>query len=291
MATLREMMADNGYESNDDYSYHIKCLLSSQTGDIRCLNVEGAPGRRKTAFANALATSLQYRHVLYHDFSREDALKVPVPVAGDDEDESSEKIERVSRFDHTMSDACAFSEGERTIVILDQLQAAPFADHIRLYKFIRSHQWDSAATQFFANKNKLLVFLISEEPLYHSLQKHSFRVWVNDTSVGDKRYRAEDFHLQNDAQDLIDALRGLFAEVGVMPTFSEFAHILNDIQLNVRTAEELTHSIYGWTEGITLDALRAEALREELDTVMSAIETYIGVDEVELSFANFSVPE
>ena len=292
MPSLRELMADNGYESNDDYSYHVKCLLSSQTGDIRCLNIEGVPGRRKTAFANALATSLDYRHVLYHDFSRESAVKsIVAPVIDEESGEEIEKIERIPPFDHIVNDACAFSEGERTILILDQLQAAPFADHIRLYKFIRSRRWESASTEFYANRNKLLVFIISEEPLYHSLQKHSFRVWVSDSSMADKRYRAEDFGLAHDAQPVVDSLLTLFTEVGVMPTFSEFGHILNDIQLNVRTATELIHSIFGWTEGITHDALRAEQLKDAIDAVMQRIEEFIGVDEVELSFANFSVPE
>jgi len=291
MATLREMMSENGYESNDDYSYHIKCLLSSRTGDIRCLNVDGTPGRRKTAFANALATSLQYRHVLYHDFTREQFMVQAPQAATDEASKQNAKSARISSFDRVVSDACAFSEGERTILILDQLQAAPFADHIRLYKFVRKHHWFAANTKYFANKNKLLVFLISEEPLYHSLQKHSFQVWVSETSPGHKLYRAEDFRLQGDAQPVIDALRELFTHIGVMPTFSEFAHILNDIQLNVRTAEELMHSIYGWTEGISYDALRSREIGKNIDGAMEAIEAYIVGDVVELNFANFSVPE
>ena len=263
MPSLRELMADNGYESNDDFSYHVKCLLSSQTGDLRCLNIEGAPGRRKTAFANALATSLEYKHVLYHDFSRESAPKIiSAPIVDEETGEEIEKVERIPPFDHTVNDACAFSEGDRTILIVDQLQAAPFAEHIRLYKFIRSCRWESANTEFFANRNKLLVFLISEDRLYHSLQKHSFRVWVSDSSMTDKRYRAEDFGLERDAQAVIDSLLTLFTEVGVMPTFSEFGHILNDIQLNIRTSDELIHSIFGWTEGIAHDALKAEPLQD-----------------------------
>jgi hypothetical protein len=291
MATLREMMSDNGYESNDDYSYHVRCLLSNRTGAIRCLNIDGTPGRRKTAFANALATSLQYRHVLYHDFTLPESVTKKLQAAVDEEPKQTDKSSQVSSFDRVMIDACAYSEGDGTILILDQLQAAPFANHIRIYKFVRSHQWLAANTEFYANKNKLLIFLISEQPLYHSLQKHSFRVWVSDTSLGDKLYRAEDFRLQRNAQPVVDALRLLFVQIGVMPTTSEFAHILDDVQLNVRTAEELINSIFGWTEGISLEVLRAREIRNNLDQTMEAIEAYIGVDVVELDFANFSVPE
>ncbi|MEM7292141.1 MAG: hypothetical protein AAF420_01940 [Pseudomonadota bacterium] len=291
MPSLREIMADNGYESNDDYSYHVRCLLSSQSNDIRCLNIEGTAGRRKTAFANALAHALDYNHVLYHDFSRDIAVEHTEDAEPETSVDEPGKDKRVSPFDSIMSDTCAFSEGDRTILILDQLQAAPFAEHIRLYKFIRSHEWHTADTQFFANKGKLLLFLISEEALYHSLQKHSFRVWVSGTSIGGNSYRAEDFRLESDIQPVIEALRNLFLAIGVMPTYSEFGKILNDIQINVRTREELIHSIFGWTEGIDQDVLHSSEINQHLMTTMGAVENFIGVDEVELSFANFSVPE
>ncbi len=289
MTTLLEKMAANGYESNDDYSYHIKCLLNSRSDDIHCLNIEGAPGRRKTAFANALATSLEYQHVLYHDFSDEQPIPPTPPAVSDDDGEPLTTPTPVSAFDHVMSDACAFSEGEQTVVILDQLQAAQFARHIQLYQFIRSGEWHSSDTQFFANRDKLLMFLISEEPLYHSLQKHSFRVWVNATSMSSQPYRAEDFDLATDIQAVINALHALFSKIGVMPTLSEFARILHDIQHNVRTDEELIHSIYGWSEGITQEVLHAREVGAEISRTMLTIEAYLGVDEVELSADNFVV--
>ncbi|MEM7207672.1 MAG: hypothetical protein AAF434_07620 [Pseudomonadota bacterium] len=291
MASLRERMADNGFESNDDYSYHVKCLLGSHSDDLRTLNVEGAPGRRKTAFASALANSLDYTHVLYHDFSRDNVDRENVVEVETEDADAMPALPPVSRFDQIMSDACAFSEGDPTIVILDQLQAAPFAEHIRLYNFICSKEWHSADTQFYANKQKLLVFLISESRLYHSLQKHSFRVWVNDASLGNKRYRAADFQLNEEIQGVIDSMHLLFTHIGVMPTHSEFARLLNDIQLHVRTRNELIHSIFGWTEGIEQSLLHSPELESFVDDAIAAVEDYIGVDEVEITESNFSVIE
>ncbi|MFW5969052.1 MAG: hypothetical protein ACOCP9_00280, partial [Halofilum sp. (in: g-proteobacteria)] len=87
MATLRERMADYGFESNIDYGYHIRCVLSQPTEQVPALNVEGDSGRRKTAFASALAAALDYPQRVYHDFTQqhEPPPKVIPPPSKDEE--------------------------------------------------------------------------------------------------------------------------------------------------------------------------------------------------------------
>ncbi len=69
MPSLREKLAQHGFESNDDYEFQVRCLLESPTRTLRTLNIEGDGERRKTAFSTALARALEFPHVLYHDFT------------------------------------------------------------------------------------------------------------------------------------------------------------------------------------------------------------------------------
>ena len=61
--------AEFGFESNEDYEFPLRTLFDARISHVRTLHVAGESGRRKTAFANALARALEYPHVLYHDFS------------------------------------------------------------------------------------------------------------------------------------------------------------------------------------------------------------------------------
>ena len=281
MATLRERLAENGFESNVDYAYHLRCVLSQANDHIPALNVEGDSGRRKTAFATALAAALEYPQRVYHDFTqRTDPPPKVVPPPSRDEDGREEPP--IPAFERAMSDACAFSEGEKTVLILDQLQGADFRDHIRLYEFLAGGEWHFRDVTFVANPQNLLVLLISEESLYHSLQKASFSAWVPKAAIGEADYEPADFGLGPDAAELMRGLGELFRALGVQPTPSEFRKLLNDIQHNVRTPDELMHSIYGWTEGIDRNLLLAEPVRQRIAALMPVIEEYVGVEHVEL---------
>ena len=88
MATLKQRMASHGFESNDDYEYPIRLLLSHSTRHLRALNIEGDSHRRKTAFASALAQALEYENVIYHDFTQvnDPGPITSLPAVVDDDD-------------------------------------------------------------------------------------------------------------------------------------------------------------------------------------------------------------
>jgi hypothetical protein len=278
MTSLREKMASYGFESNESYDYIVRCLQNSPGPTIRCLNIEGNGGRRKTAFANALAHAMEAEHVLYHDFTQEEPPAQPTIVKIPDDDEGHEEPPIVL-LDRIMSDVCAFSEAEKTILVLDQLHAADFKDHIRIYRFLTEKEWHYGDASFYANRKNLFVFLVSEEPLYHSLQKNSFKVWIAGPSSSHVPYRPADFKLGADAEPVLNALYGLFEKLGIFPTFSEYKKIVYDIQHNVRCTNDLKTSIYGWTEAIDKNQLMSEEIHEMILDIMPEIEAFIGFDE------------
>ncbi|EDY86887.1 hypothetical protein GP5015_115 [gamma proteobacterium HTCC5015] len=281
MSTLKQRMAENGFESNESYDFVLKALRHPHERVIPCLNVEGDGGRRKTAFANALAHAIDdIEHHFYHDFSQPEPTPAPVYVKLDDEDEGKEEPP-VPALDRALCDACAYSEGEPTILILDQLHEADFKDQIRLYQFLSSHEWPFRDTFFSANYKNLMVFIVSEEPVYHSLQKQSFRVWVDAVSDRAMEWTAEDFGLDEDIQPVMDALAPLFEKLEVTPTYSEYQKILRDIPRVVHTAEDLANTVFGWTEGVSRPRLRAPDIQYVVqEEVMPAIEQYIGVEDI-----------
>ncbi|MDZ7747918.1 MAG: hypothetical protein U5K43_02990 [Halofilum sp. (in: g-proteobacteria)] len=290
MYALREKMAEHGFESNIDYAYHVRCALSQPDRQIPALNVEGDSGRRKTAFAMALAHALEYPERVYHDFTEVNSPP-PKVVPPPSTDEDGREEPPIPAFERALIDACAFSEGEKTVLILDQLQAADFREHLRLYRFLVEREWHFRDAAFTANPQNLFVLLISEEGLYHSLQKASFSAWVPRAAVGDHDYTPGDFGLGPEAEPMMDALAGLFRELGVQPTPSEFRKLLHDIQHNVRTADDLTHSIYGWTEGIDRTLIVSERIQRRIAEIMPLIEEFVGVEHVEITAADGSVDE
>lgn len=288
MSLLRQKMAENGFESNESYDYVIKCLQSAPLNTIPCLNIEGKTGRHKTAFASALAQSLDAVHVLYHDFTQEENITTTILVTQNNDDTDGKKQPPVLALDRIFSDACALSEAEKTILILDQLHIADFKDHIRLYQFLMSHEWTYYDTTFYANPKNLLLFIISEELIYHSLQKQSFRVWVASSSSRTMPYHATDFQLNENANALLNNLNALFNQLELMPTYSEYRKIIHDIQHNMHTSADLCTSIYGWAEGVNREKLQSQAIQSFIqENVMPVIEAFIGIDEsVELSSDN-----
>ena len=280
MTSLREKMALHGFESNDDYEFQVRCLLDGPCRQLRTLNIEGDSERRKSAFATALARALEFPHLLYLDFTEAHPAP-PDLILPPSQDELGREEPPIDPLDQTVSEACAQSEGEPTVLILDQLQAADFREHIRLHRLINDCFWEVRGGRYYANQRHLLLFLISESPLYHSLQKESFRVWVGRVSERQAQYRPADFGLGAEAAPLFAAMTELFRALGTAPTHSEFAHILIDLQLHVRTIEHLRLSLYGRAEGITRDALAAPALTAALNAVVEAAQALLVTEHIE----------
>lgn len=278
--SLRQKLASFGFESNDDYEYALRLLFEAKPTGVRCLNIVGESGRRKTAFAHALASALEYPHILYHDFTQVETPTAAVMV--DAESGATQTIEAaVTAFDRAVTEACAYSEGARVALILDQIQASEFQEQIRLYQFAHTREWSSVIGQVMANPSTLLLILISETPLYHSLQKLAFKVWA-DTSGGFLEFDPKDFGLGVEFQPVFRAFGEAFRELGQAPTQSEFAHIVDDLVQRVRTLDHLRTSLYGWMENLDRDRLMALQVSAALEVVVELLSQLYGVEEIEI---------
>jgi hypothetical protein len=278
--SLRKKLAAFGFESNDDYEFALRCLFDAEQSHLRVLHVDGAGGRRKTAFANALAHALEYPHVLYHDFSREQPPPAAVPVLLEDGTMGAPEP-GATAFDRAVTEACAFSEGARTILILDQLQAADFADQIRIYHYATQREWTGVAGTVRANPRNLLLVLISEQVLYHSLAKISYRVWT-DAQRAYLDYRPDEYGLGPDAQQLFGTLARVFEAAGASPTPREFERLLQDLLHRVRSEDQLRQALFGWAEGVDRARLYAPELMPLLQEAIDALARYLGHDQVEM---------
>jgi hypothetical protein len=277
---LRQQLAEHGFESNDDYDYQVRSLFQARIEHLRCLHIAGESGRRKTALASALAHALAYPRVLYLDFSQPEPPPPPMPaITGEDAISSNEPA--LGAFERIVLEACAFSEAERCVLILDQLQAADFRDQIRLFQFVQTREWTGASGSVKANQRNLLLVLVSEQPIYHSLAHLAYRIWA-DASGGRFDYRPEDFGLGLDARALFAAFGALFDAVDAIPTPSELRRIVDDTLAHARTAEQLRHSVFGWMERIDRTQLFSPALTPHVEHVVQAINQYVGIDEIEL---------
>lgn len=274
-------MARYGFESNDDYGFQVRCLMESPARTLRSLNIEGDSERRKTAFATALARALELR-TLYHDFT-EQAPPLPDVILPPAKDEMGREEPPIERLDQVVSEACAYSEGTPTVLILDQLQVADFRQHLRINRLICDLIWTFRGARFYANPRNLLVFLISEEPLYHSLQRVSYRVWVGRVSEEQIEYDPAHFGLGEEARGLFAALTDLFRQTGAGPTPSELERIIHDLHHHVRTLEQLRHCLYGWSEAVDRHRLQDPAVRPALLSVLDALEGYLAAEVVEIS--------
>lgn len=278
--SLRHRLADFGFESNADYDYALRCVFDAEQTHLRVLHVDGRGGRRKTAFANALAHALDYPHILYHDFS---GPHLPPPALAVQLDDGSVGPPEpgLSAFERAVSEACAYSEAARTVLILDQLQAAEFADQLRLVSFVSSGEWTAGSATLVANRRHLLLLLIAEDTLYHSLARLAYRVWT-DSEGAFLDFRLEDFGLPPDAANLLDSLVRLFAALGSSPTTGEFARLLRDVLSRVRSEEQLRQSIFGWTENVERARLYAPEITPQLAAVVDAIGQFHGLDHIEM---------
>jgi hypothetical protein len=278
--SLRTQLANYGFESNTDYDFALRCLFDADIGHLRILHVDGRGGRRKTAFASALGHALEYPHILYHDFSRPAPAGPALPVQLDDGSLVAAEAP-LPALDRVVSEACAYSEAQRTLLVLDQLQAADFADQLRLVGFASDGEWSAGSASLVANRRHLLLLLISEDSLYHSLARLSYRVWT-DSEGAFIDFRPADFGLPPDAADLLNALAALFAALGTAPTSSEFARLLRDVLDRVRSEEQLRQAVFGWTEHVERSRLYAPDITPRLATVVDAIGAFHGLDHIEM---------
>jgi len=278
--SLRRDLAEHGFESNDDYEFQVRSLLAAQVEHLRCLQIAGDSGRRKTALANALAHALKYPRILYLDFTQPEPA-LPVIALSAEESSTGANENPMSAFERIVIEACAFSEAEPTVLILDQLQAADFREQIRLFHFVQSGDWQSTSGSVRAHQRQLLIVLISEQALYHSLAHLAYRIWA-DPSSGRFEHRPEDFGRGLDAREMFAAFAQLFEQLHATPTPSEFQRLLDDAERYVRTPEQLRHSIFGWMERIDRTQLFSPALTSPIEQCVHAINNYVGVDEIEL---------
>jgi hypothetical protein len=278
--TLRRKLAEHGFESNDDYDHALRCLFGQEQSHLRVLHVDGTAGRRKTAFAQALGRALDYPHTIYHDFSGEEDLPPPMPVLMEDGSIGAPET-APSSFERAMSEACAYSEASPVLLILDQLQHAHFAEQARLYHFVMTREWSGPQGSAIAHPRNLLLALISEQPLYHSLAKCSFRLWT-DAQNAFLDYRPQEYGLGPEAQGLFAAIAKVCGPLGATPTPSEFQHLLADLLRHARSEEQIRQSFFGRVESVDRGRLYAPELAEPLRALLGEVERLLGADEVQL---------
>lgn len=276
---LQQRLADNGFESNEDYHYPLQCFFKARHQKIPLLIIEGQQQRRKTAFANALGRALQPAHFFYYDFAQQEAAegKVDLPPS---KDEDGVRAKPVSDFNFIMSEACAHSEADPTILVLDQLHLTDFKNHIRLYHFVNDFNWQSEQISLRANPDNFVLMLISSEVIYHSLQKSGYRIWIHEVNRQAANYQPQDFGLDSSFEPVFKAMDDLFSELGLYPSLSELKHIVYDMQWHVRDEQQLVYSIYGWTENIALDMLQHTEVQPLIRQIIASLHSWLGVDEV-----------
>ncbi len=287
--TLRRKLAEFGFESNDDYDFPLRTLLESEHNGVRAAELVGDVARRKTAFAHALGLAMEYPHRLYHDFSRRlvaEAIPAEKRESGDAEAVAIDTGDRraatpLSAFERAVTEACAFSESAKTLLILDQLQLCDFSDQMRLYAFLQSAIWTDRSGSVIAHRRNLLVLLISNDVLYHSLQKCCFRIFT-DAAGGLIDFKPEDFALGANTQPLIDAFAKLFTHLNCQPTRGEFERVLRDCEARVRTPEHLRICLFGRFENLERRALYDAATLPMLLEVLSELTELLGVEVVTL---------
>ena len=278
--TLRRKLAEFGFESNDDYDHAVRCLFGQEQPHLAVLHVDGNAGRRKTAFAQALGKALEYAHVVYHDFSDEEEIAAPLPVVMDDGSIGAPEA-APSGFERAMTEACAYSEGSPTMLILDQLQHAHFSEQARLYHFVMTREWSGAQGSAIANPRNFVLVLISEQPLYHSLAKCSFRVWT-DAQGGFADYRPAEYGFGPEAQGLFSAIAAVCLPLQASPTPSEFHNLLSDLVHHARSEEQIRQSFFGRVESVDRSRLYAPELTAPLRALLGELERLLGADEVQL---------
>jgi hypothetical protein len=286
MFPLKQQLAEFGFEARENYDYAVQCFLNSPNHHIPCLNVDGDPGRRKTAFAHALAQVMDVHHILYYEFDMEKTASQMIRVI-----EGEEVIEAppTSSFDRIMTEACTLSEAETAILILDHLHLAKFKQHLRLYEFIKNSNWSYSDASFHANNKNLQIFIMSSEPLYHSLQQVSFRLWISAEQGVSDSIQPVDLGLDESCSEWLEPLNELLDKLGQTPAISEYKRLVHDIEHHVRTPDQLRISIFGWVEGVDRQCLSSKSVDPYISKVIEVIEANLSIqEEIELSSGNKS---
>jgi len=281
MFPLKPLLSQHGFTSEESYDHAVRCFLSNPTNSIHCLNINGDCGRRRTAFANALASALGADQVLYYEFGKDRPVPQIIRIQ-----EGEEIIEEppIDAFDRILTEACAQSEAEDTVLVLDQLHKTQFLNHIRLYEFLKTGLWRYSDVQYQANMQNLKVFLISDEPLYHSLQASSFHLWVDSANQLAKNVSATDLGIDANSCSWLLPLQRLFEHLRLSPTIDEYKRLVFDIEQQIRGEHQLKVSLFGWIEGASWEQLQDKQLKPYLEDVLREIQLGLEVhEEIEIS--------
>lgn len=273
--SLRKKLAEFGFESNDDYDFAIRCLMELPATGLRSGELVGSVLRRKTAFAHALGAALEFPHRLYLDFSRPAPEPPAVVLPPSETDSGDHRIAlALSPLERVVTEACAFSESERTLLVLDQLHCADFADQMRIFQFVQTALWQDRTGSTPAHRRNLVLLLISGENLYHSLQRRCFRIYT-DPAANQLDFRAQDFGLGTHVEPLIEACVRLFRLLGCEPTREEFERLLRDCDALVRSVEQLRTCVFGRIENLDRVRLYAQETLPALHAVLDALMTLL----------------
>ncbi len=281
MPSLQLRLSQNGFTSSESYDHAVQCFLNYPAHSIRCLHIDGNSGRRRTAFAHALANALETEQVIYYEFGKDRPVPQIVRVL-----EGEEVVEEppVEAFDRVLTEACAQSEAEKTVLILDQLHKTQFLNHIRLYEFLQTGLWTYSNVQYQANILNLSVYLVSDELLYHSLQSCSFRLWIDKGSRVAATVSALDLGLDEQACNWLAPLQVLFNELNIFPTLEEYRHLAFDIEQHIMSKQQLKISLFGWLENLDFMQLESDEMQPYLNTILDAILQEKDIDEeIEIS--------
>jgi len=278
---LKPALSRYGFTSSESYDHAVQCFLSNPTEHIRCMHVDGDCGRRRTAFAHALANALETPQVMYYEFGKDKPVPQIIRIQ-----EGEEIIEEppVDALDRILTEACAQSEAEKTVLILDQLHKTQFLNHIRLYEFIQTGLWRYSDVQYQANLLNLAIYLISDEPLYHSLQSCSFRLWVSETNRNVVKISASDLGLDEQSCSWLPSIQKLLDQLKLSPTLEEYQRLAFDIEQHVHNKQQLKVSLFGWVENVDRTELENRELQPYINDVLEAILHGKGIDEeIEIS--------
>ena len=280
--SLKEKLAEFGFESNESFDHVVQCFLESPNKAIRCLNIDGDTGRHKTAFAYALAHALGHPHVLYYEFGIDEPAQPRLIRVVEGEEVEAEAP--VSPLDKLLNEACALSEAEKTVLILDQLQLADFKQHLRLLDFSKSSVWCYGDVSCYANQDNLTIYMVSDGGLSPVLQQISFRLWLPVKDKPIDHLQAEELGLSESCNAWLPQLVTLMQKLDVSPTMSEYAALAYDVECFVCTEQQLRESIMGRVKSVDYGRLNSESLKEALSLFMKCYEDSLDIQEsIEIS--------
>ena len=275
--SLKEKLSRAGFASNASYEHIVQCFLEAPNECLRCLNVDGDNGRHKTAFAYALAEVLNNQHILYFEFGLDVPVQPTFVRVVDGEEIVAEPP--VAELDKIINEACALSEAEKTVLVLDQLQLADFRQHIRIQSLAKTAVWAYADVTCYANKDNLQLYLVSDGGLSSMLQQVSFRVWLPQRNQAIRHLRSTEVGLAESCDIWLEKLIVLMDELNVSPTLAEYKQLAYDIDTFVHTDYQLKESIIGRIEAVDYARLNSQVFNEVLSSFMRIYENSLYIQE------------